>query len=130
MNWKIILAIVLLACGAGWMLFDGTRALIVGDYITPQSGEYAGLLGPWSNLVKAVGLEPRSTLMKLIFVVNGLGILILITGYVLHKPWADNALLIAALFGLWYLPIGTLTNLISLILLLLTRRVAGPPPQI
>ena len=127
MNWKIIVSIVLLVSSAGWMLFDGTRALIVGDYITPQTGEYAGQLGPWSNLVKAVGIEPRSTLMKLIFMVNGLGILTLITGYVLHKPWADNALIIAALLGLWYLPIGTLVNLIALILLLLTRRKNMPP---
>jgi len=127
MNWKTLLAIVLLVSSSAWMLFDGTRALIVGEYVTAKTGEYAGQLGPWSNLVRAAGLEPRSTLMKSIFVVNGLGILTLTAGYMLHRPWANNALLVAALLGLWYLPIGTLTNLISLILLLLTRRKAGSP---
>jgi len=127
MNWKIILAIVLLVSSAGWMLFDGSRALILGDYVTPQTGEYAGQLGPWANLAGAVGIEPRSILMKLIFVTQGLGSLALITGHVLRKPWAGNALLITALLGLWYLPIGTLTNLTAFMLMLLTRRKAMPP---
>jgi len=127
MNWKTLLAILLLVSSSAWMLFDGTRALIVGEYVTAKTGEYAGQLGSWANLVKAAGLEPRSTLMKSVFVVNGLGVLTLICGYLLHKSWANNALLIAALLGLWYLPIGTLTNLVSLILLLLTRRKSTPP---
>ena len=66
MSWKDWVIVILVAFTAGWMLFDGTRALIVGDYVTPASGEYAGQLGPWSNLVKADGIEPLSTLMKLI----------------------------------------------------------------
>ena len=127
MNWKTILALILLGSSAGWMLFDGARALILGDYVTPQTGEYAGQLGPWSNLATAVGIEPRSILMKLIFVTQGLGSLTLLTGYILRKPWAGNALLVIALLGLWYLPIGTLTNLLALILLLLTRRKTMPP---
>jgi hypothetical protein len=43
--------------------YDGSRALIVGDYVTPKSGAYAGQLGPWAKLVAAVGIEPRSTVM-------------------------------------------------------------------
>ncbi|MBI5840539.1 MAG: hypothetical protein HZB19_10590 [Chloroflexi bacterium] len=65
MNWKNWIVVLLIIFNSGWMLFDGTRALVVGDYITPVAGEYAGRLGPWSNLVKAAGIEPRSTLMKL-----------------------------------------------------------------
>jgi hypothetical protein len=99
----------------------------VGDYVTPQTGEYAGQLGPWSNLVAAVGIDPRSILMKLIFVTQGLGSLVLITGNVLRKPWAGNALLVTALLGLWYLPIGTLINLLAFSLLLITRRKTMPP---
>jgi len=38
----------LAAVEAGWMLFDGSRALIVGDYVTAKSGPYAGQLGPWT----------------------------------------------------------------------------------
>jgi hypothetical protein len=55
----IVTALAVLA--GGWMAFDGARALIVGDYVTPQEGEYAGELGPWAALLESVGLEPRST---------------------------------------------------------------------
>ena len=104
------------------MLFDGSRALITGDYVTPKSGEYAGQLGPWSNLVEAVGIEPRSTLMKLIFVGYGLSALIVVVCFALGVTWARAALMVVCILGLWFLPIGTITNLLSLILLWIGRR--------
>jgi hypothetical protein len=104
------------------MLFDGTRALIVGDYVTPKSGEYAGQLGPWSNLVKAIGIEPRSTLMKSIFVVYGLLALTSAACFAIGTPWASTVLLIVCILGLWYLPIGSVANLIALVLLFIGRR--------
>ena len=104
------------------MLFDGTRAMITGDYITPKGGEYAGQLGPWSNLVRAIGIEPRSTLMKLIFVGYGLAAFVVLACFVFGLAWARTALMIVCILGLWFLPIGTITNLISLILLLIGRR--------
>ena len=109
------------------MVFDGSRALILGDYVTPQTGEYAGQLGPWSVLVQAIGIEPRSIWMKLIFIIQGLGTLTIVVFHILNKPWAWTGLLIAMLLGLWYLPIGTLVNLLALSLLLLTRRKIMPP---
>lgn len=121
MAWKDWAVLILIILNAGWMLFDGTRALIVGDYVTPATGEYAGQLGPWSNLVKAVGIDPRSTSMKLIFVVYGLAALTVLACYMLGLPWARGALIAIELLGLWYLPIGTITNLIVLILLFVTR---------
>jgi hypothetical protein len=127
MNWKTWLSLLLIASSASWMTFDGTRALIVGDYVTPQTSEYAGQLGPWSNLVQALGIEPRSLLMKLIFVIQGIATLTIIVSYILNRPWARTALLAAMLLGFWYLPIGTLVNLIALILLLLTKSKAKPP---
>ena len=127
MNWKTWLSLLLIASSASWMIFDGARAFILGDYVTPQTGEYAGQLGPWANLVQAFGIEPRSTLMKLIFVIQGIATMTIIVCYILDKPWARTALLAAMLLGLWYLPIGTLVNLVALILLLLTRRKAMPP---
>lgn len=117
MNWKDWVTVFLIAFTAGWMLFDGTRALIVGDYVTPRSGEYGGQLGPWSNLVKAVGIEPRSTLMKLIFVGYGLAALTTIVCFALSLAWARTALIMVCILGLWFLPIGTITNLIALVLL-------------
>ena len=117
-RWAII---VLIAFTAGWMLFDGSRALVVGDYVTPKTGEYAGQLGPWANLVEAVGFEPRSTVMKAIFVLYGFSGIIAVVAYALKKEWARNALIILAILGLWYLPIGTIANVIALILLLTIR---------
>jgi hypothetical protein len=58
-----VLLIVLAVIEGGWMTFDGTRALTVGDYVTPRSGAHAGQLGPWHHVVSAVGVAPRSTLM-------------------------------------------------------------------
>ncbi len=126
-NWTTWLSVLLIASTAGWMIFDGTRALIVGDYITPQTGKFAGQLGPWANLVQAIGIEPHSVWMKLIFIIQGLGILTVVVSYILNKPWAWTSLLIAMLLGLWYLPFGTLVNLLALILLLLTRRKTMSP---
>ncbi|HET9909517.1 MAG TPA: hypothetical protein VFQ23_22915 [Anaerolineales bacterium] len=117
MGWKDWVVVILVALTAGWMLFDGTRALIAGDYVTPKSGKYAGQLGPWSNLVKAIGIEPRSTSMKLIFVGYGLTALIVLACFMFGLSWARTVLIIVCILGLWYLPIGTMTNLIALALL-------------
>jgi len=124
-NWSTWLSLILIASTASWMLFDGARALILGDYVTPQTGEFAGQLGPWSNLVQAIGLDPHSVWMKLIFVIQGTTTLIVAVYYV-NKPWAYTGLLAAMLLGLWYLPIGTLVNLTAFSLLLLTRRKPMP----
>ena len=118
-NWLIA---ILVLFTAGWMLFDGTRALLVGDYVTPTTGEYAGQLGPWANLVEAVGLEPRSALMKSIFVLYGALALTMLVCYLLGYPWAPGALIVVCFLGLWYLPFGTITSLVVLFLLLSGRR--------
>ena len=76
MGWLRWLVIALALAEAGWMAFDGIRALVVGDYVTPRSGSYAGQLGPWARLVSAVGIGPRSTLMKAVFAVYGLAWLV------------------------------------------------------
>jgi hypothetical protein len=106
---------------AGWMTFDGARALTVGDYVTPQTGEYAGQLGPWSKLVQIIGIEPRSTLMKLIFVGYGVASIVIAICFALKISWAWWGMLIIAVLGLWYLPIGTVVNIIVLVFLLLTE---------
>ncbi|MEW6403437.1 MAG: hypothetical protein AB1649_16700 [Chloroflexota bacterium] len=121
MGWKNWVVILLVLATAGWMLFDGARALVVGDYVTPADGEYAGQLGPWANLVQAIGLEPRSTLMKSIFVSYGLAALATLALFVFKYRWARIALILVCILGLWYLPIGTLTNIIVVILLFTGR---------
>src|SRR5215475_12106885 len=66
----IVLALVLFQ--GGWLSFDGGRALVVGDYVTPASGPRAGQLGQWSRVVSAVGLEPRGRFMKCVHLLLGI----------------------------------------------------------
>jgi hypothetical protein len=116
--------IVILALIEGlWMGFDGTRALTVGDYVTPRSGARAGELGPWHYIVESVGIAPRSALMKIIFVAFGLAWLIVAGAMLRRVPWAVNAALIGAVLTLWYLPVGTAFGVIEIALCLSLRRV-------
>ena len=62
--------------------------------------------------------------MKMIFVVYGLGWLIIALGLALRSAWALPAMLIAALATLWYLPVGTIFALVQLVGLIWLRRSA------
>jgi hypothetical protein len=53
MHWTGWIVAALAALNGGWMTFDGARAFFVGDYVTPSSGEYAGQLGPWADVVSS-----------------------------------------------------------------------------
>jgi hypothetical protein len=118
MDWSKWVVGALAFITAGWMAYDGSRALIVGDYATPKSGAYAGQLGPWSKLVTAAGIAPRSTLMKAIFAIYGFAWLIITIFFVLKFSWARWAMIVAAIGALWYLPFGTLLSIIQIFLLL------------
>ncbi len=117
MHWLRRLVLLLALLEGGWLAFDGGRALIVGDYVTPNSGTYAGQLGPWSKLVSAVGIDPRSTLMKSIHLGLGSAWLVVIVCFALRLPWAWWGMLVCAVASLWYLPFGTLLSVIQIILL-------------
>jgi len=124
MTWvRIAIAVLGLVEGC-WMAFDGTRALTVGDYVTPSSGAYAGQLGPWNYVVSAVGIPPRSTTMKLIFVAYGVAWIIIAFGLASRSGWAWRAMLIAAIATLWYIPVGTIFGVLQLLGLLWIRRAA------
>ena len=125
-SWTTWLSLLLIAGIAAWMIYDGTRAMFVGEYVTPQSGEYVGQLGPWAILVQMIGIDPYSIWMKLIFILQGLITLTVIVLFLLNTPHAWTGLLLTMLLGMWYLPFGTLINLIALMLLLLTGRNAMP----
>ena len=122
MHWTTLVILFLVLFSSGWMLFDGLRALIVGDFVTPKRGNYAGQLGPWTGLARAVGIEPRSTLMKLIFVIYGAAGIGMAACYALGYTWARTGMLVTAVLGLWYLPFGTISNLLVILLLLLRGR--------
>ena len=119
MSWLKWIVISLAAVEAGWMVFDGGRAFALGDYVTPNVGPYQGQLGPWSKVISAVGIDPRSTLMKSIFVAYGAGWLLVTGAYGFNLPWASGVMVIAAAGSLWYLPIGTVLGSIQLVILLL-----------
>ncbi len=101
----------------GWLAFDGAHALITGDYVTPQSGEHAGQLGPWAGVVSALGIEPRSILMQSIHLLLGLTWLAVTVCFTLRIPWSRTAMVVCAVLGLWYLPFGTLLSIIQIMLL-------------
>lgn len=116
---------IVVACAilvAGWFTVDGAIALLKGDYVTPKSGRFAGQLGPWSRVVRGVGIEPRSTAMKSIFLIYGLIWLTIITCFLLgiHGSW--TGMVIAAVLSLWYLPFGTLLGLVQIVLLIILRQ--------
>jgi hypothetical protein len=111
-------AVGLSALQGGYMLLDGVRAMVVGSYITPASGEHAGQLGPWAGLVSAVGLQPESTLMKSAFVLLGALWLLLAAGIASGAGWAWPGGLALAAATLWYLVPGTVLSIAVLALLL------------
>ncbi|MCW5559288.1 MAG: hypothetical protein KIT22_15845 [Verrucomicrobiae bacterium] len=115
MKW-VVLALALFQ--GGWLVFDGGRALIVGDYVTPSSGPHAGQLGPWSRLVSAVGLEPRGTLVKCLHLFLGLAWLAGLAAFWIRPGAGWWILLGCGVATLWYLPVGTLLSLIVMALLL------------
>ena len=55
MHWPEWVVVALALIEGGWLAFDGGSALVVGDYVTPDSGQYAGQLGPWFGQLKIVG---------------------------------------------------------------------------
>lgn len=103
------------------MAFDGSRALVVGDFVTPASGPYAGQLGPWSHVVRRVGLDPRGTAVKVIFAVYGWAWLLAGVGFARGAGWSWNVMLGASIGALWFLPFGTLLSVVQIALLLAFR---------
>jgi hypothetical protein len=122
MNWLRVIVITLALLQAGWMAFEGARAFVVGDYVTATSGMYAGQLGPWSKVVRIVGIEPRSYFMKAIFVIYGLAWIFVIERFTQGLSWTWLAMFIAAIGALWYLPFGTVSSLVQITLLILLKR--------
>lgn len=118
-HWLGWIVLLLAFVEGGWLAFDGAHALLRGDYVTPRSGEHAGQLGPWSHVVSAVGIAPRSTVMKSIHLILGSAWLVMQCGFVLRRRWAWRGMLGCAVSSLWYLPFGTLLSVAQIVLLLL-----------
>lgn len=115
----VLAALVLLV--AGWMAFDGAHALVTGDYVTPSSGVHAGRLGPWAGVVRAVGVDPRSTGMQAFFLAYGTAWLAATARFAPRLPRGRGPLAAFAAGALWYLPFGTLGSLAQLGILVTLR---------
>ncbi len=118
LRWVVIVLAVL---NFGYMTYDGSRALIVGDYVRPETGEYAGQLGPWADVVSTIGIDPDLTLMKSIFIVWGALGLIFAVSFAMRVDRSDKVLLFFNLASFWYLVAGTLSSVVQVILLLILR---------
>lgn len=118
MHWITWIVLLLALVEAGWLAFDGARALLVGDYVTPRSGRYAGQLGPWAKLVSAVGIDPRSRFMKSAHLLIGSAWLVVGIGFGAGVDGAASGMLICAVVTLWYAPWGTVLSLLQIMLLI------------
>jgi hypothetical protein len=118
LKWVVVLMSLI---NAGYMTFDGARAIITGDYIRPKEGEYAGQLGPWTKLVEKIGIDPMSTFMKSIFVLFGIVGLFITVCFALNFPWAWKAMLIYNICSLWNLYFGTMSCVLQIVLLIILR---------
>ncbi len=116
-----IIIILFSLLNAGYMTFDGGRALITGDYLRPKDGEYAGQLGPWHELASAIGIDPMSSLMKSIFLLLGIYGLVAIACFAFAPQSGWKLLLAFSILTLWNLMFGTMSSILVIILLLLWR---------
>lgn len=113
-----LLVILFALVEGGWFAFDGLHGFVTGDYVTPDSGE----LGPWSQLVEAIGVDPRSNGMMGFHVFLGFGSLLALFAFVRNLSWSWKAMLCCAVAGIWYLPFGTLLSLLQILFLLTVLR--------
>lgn len=113
---RLVILAALVVLTAGYMVVDGARALLLGDYFTIE-----GELGPWALLVEALGIGARSFFMKSLFVAYGAAWLAALGLYLAGRVGRGVMLAFAA-GALWYLVIGTVFALAQIALLLLDRR--------
>lgn len=119
MSRYIVLALALVqGC---WLTLDGGRALTVGDYFTPRSGVHAGQLGPWAGVASSFGVAPRGLLMKSLYFGDGLLWLSAFLAMALRQSRGRWLTIVAAVATLWFVPFGTLSSAIVIVLLLFGR---------
>ena len=94
-------------------LCEDERAYLLGE------GHEVVVLEETVPVVAAVGIAPRSTLMKCFFVAYGLAYLGVTQAMVLGTSRAWWGILLMAVLGLWYVPFGALINLVVIVLLFL-----------
>ena len=99
------------------MLADGIYVLLKGKYIGPPES------GPWAMLFRKLQIDPFK--LDPLFIAFGLAWLVFLFSLWSKQSWTYSFGIIIALLTLWYLPVGTLTSLIVLILLFTMRTKPG-----
>ncbi|MEZ5015574.1 MAG: hypothetical protein R2800_00855 [Flavipsychrobacter sp.] len=127
LKWVIILLSFFLF---SFMVVDGSRALMIGDYFRPETGEYAGQLGPWAGLVKSVNIDPESDFMKWMFLLWGAIGLFIMVAFAMKVRDSAKALLIISLLTLWYLTMGTMLSLAIAVLTFIYWRLNKSKPSL
>ena len=116
-------AVILLAVlEAGWIAFDGARALMTGNYLKPRLGAYGGQLGEWTRVASALGAPPRSAAAKWALIGYGMVWLSAILAFARGAGWAWWAMFVAAGGALWYSSLVVPISLAQMLLLLAARR--------
>ncbi len=112
-----ILLTVIASINASYMLLDGIFVIINGKYIGPEKP------GPWSNIFEKFNIN----VFKLgpIFIVFGILWFVFIYGLQTSQSWAYLFGLFLSIATLWYLPIGTLISVISIVLLVVYINKSG-----
>jgi len=102
----------------GWFMFDGGRALVIADHVTPTSGPRAGQPGPRARIGSAVGVEPRSTSLKGLPPLPGLGGPLGLDPFVICPRTGWWVVLCCGIARLGYLPMGPFLSIAAVALLL------------
>ena len=114
----IVLAIV----QAGFIAFDGARALRTGAYLTPRLGDYGGRLGEWTRVASTLGAPPRSRAAKWALVGYGAAWLCAAIAFANRAGGAWWAMFVFAAGALWYSSLGVPLCLAQMLLLVAARR--------
>lgn len=113
MKWMLWAALIVLGAMPGiWMTLDGFRRLVTGDYVRIN-----GQLGPWRHLFERVGIDPMGVVVATLFVACGVARLVATGGLAARARWGWEATLLAAVATLWFIPFGTVTALLTLMIL-------------
>jgi hypothetical protein len=114
--------IVLALFQAGWIAFDGMRALRTGEYLKPRLGAYGGRTGEWTRVASALGAPPRSAAAKWALVGYGVAWLCVTIAFARGAGGAWWGMFVAAAGALWYSTLGVPLCLAQMLLLIAARR--------
>lgn len=113
---KVIIILLALLNG-GWMIFDGCHVIKKGKYFGPETP------GPWRKIIESCGINPFA--IGPFFVALGILWFIASIALVTGVAWGWFALFATSIATLWYIKIGTLLSIITIILLVIFKSNLG-----